>query len=198
MVAFSGANCYSGSPNGEWDGREMTSSGIKQKRDRQTDRQNLPIIYRCPQNYQGLGCPVGSVIVGSKALMARALRVRKALGGGMRQVFFLFVSFCARFSCSFSLFLFCARFSFSFSLFLFWWNWNLCPGWGAGSSWSFCSWPPGFLHCYYHQCLHHEKGITAWHSGIPLFSQSLEDMQVGYISQKYTLDDNTLEKYTLA
>jgi len=35
---------------------------------------------------KGLGCPVGSVIVGSKALMARALRMRKALGGGMRQV----------------------------------------------------------------------------------------------------------------
>ena len=35
---------------------------------------------------QGLGCPVGSVIVGTKTLMARALRVRKALGGGLRQV----------------------------------------------------------------------------------------------------------------
>ena len=29
-------------------------------------------------------------------------------------------------------------------------------------------------------------------------SQSLEDMQVGYFSQKYTLDNYTLEKYTLA
>ena len=29
-------------------------------------------------------------------------------------------------------------------------------------------------------------------------SQSLEDTQVGYISQKYTLDNYTLEKYTLA
>ena len=28
--------------------------------------------------------------------------------------------------------------------------------------------------------------------------QSLEDTQVGYISQKYTLDNYTLEKYTLA
>ena len=34
---------------------------------------------------QGLGCPVGSVIVGSKELMSRALRVRKVLGGGWRQ-----------------------------------------------------------------------------------------------------------------
>ena len=29
-------------------------------------------------------------------------------------------------------------------------------------------------------------------------SQSLEDMQVGYILQKYTLDNYILEKYTLA
>ena len=28
-------------------------------------------------------------------------------------------------------------------------------------------------------------------------SQSLQDMQVGYISQKYTLDNYSLEKYTL-
>ena len=28
-------------------------------------------------------------------------------------------------------------------------------------------------------------------------SQSLEDKQVGYISQKYTLDKYTLEEYTL-
>jgi len=35
---------------------------------------------------KGLGCPVGSVIVGSKQLMDRAFRLRKVLGGGMRQV----------------------------------------------------------------------------------------------------------------
>ncbi len=34
---------------------------------------------------KGLGAPVGSVIAGSKALMARALRFRRMLGGGMRQ-----------------------------------------------------------------------------------------------------------------
>lgn len=34
---------------------------------------------------KGLGAPVGSVLVGSKALMATALRWRKVLGGGMRQ-----------------------------------------------------------------------------------------------------------------
>ena len=34
---------------------------------------------------KGLGCPVGSVLVGSKELINRAIRVRKILGGGMRQ-----------------------------------------------------------------------------------------------------------------
>ena len=34
---------------------------------------------------KGLGAPVGSALVGSKELIARALRVRKMLGGGMRQ-----------------------------------------------------------------------------------------------------------------
>lgn len=35
---------------------------------------------------KGLSAPIGSVIVGSKEFIARALRLRKALGGGMRQV----------------------------------------------------------------------------------------------------------------
>jgi threonine aldolase len=34
---------------------------------------------------KGLGAPVGSLLCGSRALMARALRRRKMLGGGMRQ-----------------------------------------------------------------------------------------------------------------
>ena len=34
---------------------------------------------------KGLGAPVGSVLVGSKAFVALARRIRKALGGGMRQ-----------------------------------------------------------------------------------------------------------------
>ena len=34
---------------------------------------------------KGLGAPAGSALVGSKALIARAQRVRKMLGGGMRQ-----------------------------------------------------------------------------------------------------------------
>ncbi len=34
---------------------------------------------------KGLGCPVGSVLGGSREFIAQARRVRKALGGGMRQ-----------------------------------------------------------------------------------------------------------------
>ena len=38
---------------------------------------------------KGLGCPVGSVLLGSATEIDRALRIRKILGGGMRQVGFL-------------------------------------------------------------------------------------------------------------
>ena len=34
---------------------------------------------------KGLGCPIGSVLVGRRELIERARRVRKMLGGGMRQ-----------------------------------------------------------------------------------------------------------------
>ena len=35
---------------------------------------------------KGLGCPIGSVLVGSEYFLKRALRIRKILGGAMRQV----------------------------------------------------------------------------------------------------------------
>ncbi len=38
---------------------------------------------------KGLGCPVGSMLVGSQEFIDRALRVRKVLGGGMRQAGYL-------------------------------------------------------------------------------------------------------------
>lgn len=38
---------------------------------------------------KGLGAPVGSILLGSKANIANALRVRKLLGGGMRQAGYL-------------------------------------------------------------------------------------------------------------
>ncbi|MGS2726055.1 threonine aldolase family protein [Psychroserpens sp. BH13MA-6] len=37
---------------------------------------------------KGLGCPMGSVLIGDANLMSGAIRVRKILGGGMRQVGF--------------------------------------------------------------------------------------------------------------
>jgi threonine aldolase len=37
---------------------------------------------------KGLGCPMGSVLLGKGELMGNAIRVRKILGGGMRQVGF--------------------------------------------------------------------------------------------------------------
>ena len=38
---------------------------------------------------KGLGCPVGSLIVGSQEHIQKALRIRKMFGGGMRQVGYL-------------------------------------------------------------------------------------------------------------
>ena len=38
---------------------------------------------------KGLGCPIGSVLIGKKELMKDAIRIRKILGGGMRQVGYL-------------------------------------------------------------------------------------------------------------
>jgi threonine aldolase len=38
---------------------------------------------------KGLGCPVGSVLIGDEDIMQNALRIRKILGGGMRQVGYL-------------------------------------------------------------------------------------------------------------
>lgn len=38
---------------------------------------------------KGLGCPVGSLLLGSKEHIKKALRIRKLLGGGMRQVGYL-------------------------------------------------------------------------------------------------------------
>src|SRR5690606_37882790 len=38
---------------------------------------------------KGLGCPSGSVLIGDEALMQHAIRIRKILGGGMRQVGYL-------------------------------------------------------------------------------------------------------------
>ena len=38
---------------------------------------------------KGLGCPVGSVLVGDEYIMKNAIRIRKIFGGGMRQIGYL-------------------------------------------------------------------------------------------------------------
>lgn len=38
---------------------------------------------------KGLGCPIGSVLIGDSAIMENAIRIRKIFGGGMRQVGYL-------------------------------------------------------------------------------------------------------------
>ncbi|MEG9326347.1 GntG family PLP-dependent aldolase [Salinimicrobium catena] len=38
---------------------------------------------------KGLGTPMGSVLIGNKTIMKNAMRVRKVLGGGMRQIGFM-------------------------------------------------------------------------------------------------------------
>ncbi len=38
---------------------------------------------------KGLGCPVGSILVGNSEMINKAIRIRKILGGGMRQAGFL-------------------------------------------------------------------------------------------------------------
>ena len=38
---------------------------------------------------KGLGCPVGSVLIGDKDIMKNAIRVRKIFGGNMRQIGYL-------------------------------------------------------------------------------------------------------------
>ncbi len=38
---------------------------------------------------KGLGCPIGSVLIGDEAIMSNAIRIRKIFGGGMRQVGYL-------------------------------------------------------------------------------------------------------------
>ena len=46
-------------------------------------------------------------------------------------------------------------------------------------------------------CCLKEFNLSKGSSPIKINSQSLEDTQVGYISQKYTLDKYSLEEYTL-
>ena len=112
--------------------------------------------------------------------------------------------FCSRFSFSFSLFLFAPGFLF-LSLCFFFGETETCAQVGVlAAAGLFALDHQVFFIAIYHQCLHHEKGITALHSGIPLFSQSLDIVELlslllskGYFTSKYLLHEHFQVERTL-
>lgn len=66
------------------DGARIWNALIAKKQDPKAFGQLFDTISVCLS--KGLGAPVGSVLLGDKATIHRALRIRKILGGGMRQV----------------------------------------------------------------------------------------------------------------
>ncbi|MFY0608031.1 MAG: aminotransferase class I/II-fold pyridoxal phosphate-dependent enzyme [Cyclobacteriaceae bacterium] len=69
------------------DGARFFNALVETKDDSREYGQLLDTISICFS--KGLGAPVGSVLLGSKATIAHAMRVRKVLGGGMRQAGYL-------------------------------------------------------------------------------------------------------------
>lgn len=73
------------------DGARLYNAAVAQAAERGTDAHTeARAITQCFDSVsvcfsKGLGAPVGSVLCGSKALIARAHRIRKMTGGGMRQ-----------------------------------------------------------------------------------------------------------------
>jgi len=65
------------------DGARIFNSCVSQGVDLKTLLQHTDSSSICLS--KGLGCPVGSVIVGSTKFIQKAIRLRKVLGGGMRQ-----------------------------------------------------------------------------------------------------------------
>ena len=65
------------------DGARLFNAAVKLGVDAKTICQHFDSVSICLS--KGLGCPVGSLLVGDVALIARARRWRKMLGGGMRQ-----------------------------------------------------------------------------------------------------------------
>lgn len=66
------------------DGARLWNALIVKKEDPKQYGELFDTISVCLS--KGLGCPMGSVLIGNKAIMQGAIRVRKILGGGMRQV----------------------------------------------------------------------------------------------------------------
>ncbi|MBW8241602.1 aminotransferase class I/II-fold pyridoxal phosphate-dependent enzyme [Muricauda oceani] len=69
------------------DGARLWNALVKKGEDPKTYGKLFDTISVCFS--KGMGCPVGSVLVGSKADIDKAIRIRKVFGGGMRQSGFL-------------------------------------------------------------------------------------------------------------
>ena len=65
------------------DGARVFNAAVAQGSDLKTMCESFDSVSICLS--KGLGAPVGSVLVGSAALIKQARRIRKMLGGGMRQ-----------------------------------------------------------------------------------------------------------------
>ena len=69
------------------DGARLFNALVKENEDPKTYGKIFDTISVCLS--KGLGTPMGSVLLGNKKVMKNAMRVRKVLGGGMRQVGFM-------------------------------------------------------------------------------------------------------------
>ena len=69
------------------DGARLFNAIVKKKEDPKDYGKVFDTISVCLS--KGLGIPMGSVLIGKKDFMKNAMRVRKVLGGGMRQVGFM-------------------------------------------------------------------------------------------------------------
>lgn len=69
------------------DGARIWNALIAQKQDPKIYGEVFDTISVCLS--KGLGSPMGSVLIGNQKLMDKAIRVRKVLGGGMRQIGFM-------------------------------------------------------------------------------------------------------------
>ena len=69
------------------DGARIWNAIVAKKEDPKNYGKNFDTISVCLS--KGLGTPMGSVLLGKKEIMKKAMRVRKVLGGGMRQIGFM-------------------------------------------------------------------------------------------------------------
>ncbi|MEX2379324.1 MAG: low-specificity L-threonine aldolase [Vicingaceae bacterium] len=69
------------------DGARIYNAIIAQKSSEKEIGKHFDSISLCLS--KGLACPVGSLLIGSKSFIKQAIRIRKVMGGGMRQVGYL-------------------------------------------------------------------------------------------------------------